>query len=316
MAFGARGHIGIAKETTWGTAVAASDYFEALSESIVTNIERFDVRNIFGGMYEPDDEAGVVRHAGDIILPAHPVSIGFFLNGALGVNSVTAVLSGVLFTNQFTPVTSDTGSLSALPAYTLEVFRDVTSSQQYAGAQFNTLELSVTPNQELRATVGVIAKTRAGLAATTPSFPGSPTGVFKFNTASVSLGGNAIARLENFTLTFDNQLEGIPVLNAANEVARIHRTGPQLVRVTGTAAFDNTTDFDSFINETEQRLFLNFTRADSFSLLIDIPRAIFTEHPQQITGRDRLTVDFAMIGRFDTGSNTALDIRLTSTTTF
>ena len=314
--YGFRGHIGIAQETVWGTAVGASDYVEALSESIVTDIERFDVRNVFAGMYEPDDETGIVRHSGDLVVPAHPVSIGYFLDGALGIASGTEVLSGFLHTTEFTALTSDWGSLNAVPGYTLEIFRDVTSSMQYKGCQFNTLELSVAPNQELRATINVIAQTRAGLTATSPSFPGSPAGVFKFDTASLSLGGSAIARCENFTFSIDNQLEGVPVLNASTDVARIQRTGPQLIRLGGTMAFDDITDFNSFVNQTEQALVITFTKANSFSMSLDFPRTVFTSFPQQITGRDRLTVDFDMKALYHTGSSSAMKATLTTVNSY
>ena len=39
--YGMQGHIGIAEESVWGTAIAATDYFKALNESLETDIERF-----------------------------------------------------------------------------------------------------------------------------------------------------------------------------------------------------------------------------------------------------------------------------------
>ena len=221
MSYGFLGHVGIAKESTWGNGLAATDYFHALSESVVTDIERFDVRNIIAGLHEADDETGLNRHAGDIVLAAHPAGIGYMLNGAFGINSITAVLSGVLFSNEFNMATSDANSLHPLPPYTLEIFRDVTSSQRFTGVQFNTLQLGVAPNQDLRMTVGLIAKGRAHLAATGASFPGSPTGVFKFDTASLQLAGSAVNRFESFNFSVDNQLEGVGALENTSEITRM-----------------------------------------------------------------------------------------------
>ncbi len=316
MSYGFAGHIGIAEETTWGTALAATDYFEALSESIVTNIERFDVRNITGGFFEPDDETGVQRHAGDVVIPGHPVSIGYLLNGVLGTNSISTVLSGFLFTNNFTFLTSDINSLHPLVPYTLEVFRDVTSAQQFSGVQFGALQIGVAPNQDLRFSASVLAQTRNNIAATTPSFPGSPTGVFKFDTASIQIGGAANTKLEAVNLTLDNQIEGLPALNASAEIARVKRNGFQMVRLSGTMTFEDQTEKDIFIAETEQAVLLNFTKADSFSLLVDIPRFVYSTYPDQMSGRDRLTVDFEGIGRYHTGSSSAIRISLTTTNTF
>ena len=316
MSYGFRGHCGLARETTWGTAVAATDYFHALSESIVHSIERFNVRNIIGGMYEPDDETGLTRNAGDIVLAAHPVSIGHMLYGVFGVNSITVVLSGVLFSNRFTPATTDANSLHPLPAYTLEIFRDVTSSQQYTGVNFNTIQLAVSPNQDLRLSAGIIAQGRNNIAATTPSYPGSPTGVFKFDTCSVGIGGAGINRVEALSFSFANQLEGVPALNASTNIARIKRTGSQTVRLGGTIAFEDQTQKQDFIAQTERQILVHFTRTASFALTIDIPRFVYTSFPDQITGRDRLTVDFEGMGRYHTGSAEACRLTLTTTNTF
>ena len=60
LASRAQGHLGflgLAKESSWGTAVAATYYVELLSENISTGIDRFPTRNIFGGFYDPDDYA-------------------------------------------------------------------------------------------------------------------------------------------------------------------------------------------------------------------------------------------------------------------
>src|SRR3990167_1506062 len=156
--YGILGHVGIAKETTWGTAVAATDYFKALSEGLTAVPDRFQVQSIIGNLYEPDDVAGVLRIGGDLSAAAHPVSIGHFLNAAFGNNSGSVVLSGFLFKNEFTARTSDASSLHPLPAYTMEIFRDITSSQQYDGCQFANVQMAIQPNQELRVTAQVIGK--------------------------------------------------------------------------------------------------------------------------------------------------------------
>ena len=183
---GMLGHVGIGKEATWGTAVAATDYIEAMSESLATEIERFDTRNIVGGIYEADDSAGVRRHAGDIVFAAHPANLGHFLLGALGVNSVTELVAGELFTNEFTQATTFTGSLNPLPSYTAEIFRpggvDISSSFQYTGLQLNTLQIAVSPNQDVRITAGAIGKAQTFLTKTTPTFPNSPLQPFTFDT--------------------------------------------------------------------------------------------------------------------------------------
>jgi hypothetical protein len=314
MPYGLAGHIGLGRETTWGTPVAVTDYVEALSETLALSIDRFDTKNITGRFAEPDDQAGVKRIEGDLVIPGHPVSIGHFLNGVFGQGSRTGtvVLSGFLWTTEWWPGPTDTSSNNPLPAYTVEIFRDVTSAHRYAGVQVSKLTMQVQPNQELRVTAGLLAKTTSVVAKTTPSFPSSPAAPFTFDTASVQVGGAAVDLVESLTLDLDNQLEGIPTLNVSDEIARVRRSGPQLVRATGTIAFENLTDYNRFVNQTEIGLVLTLTKANSFALLLELPRMVYTAFPVGMAGRERNMVEFEARGRYDTGSGHALRARLTT----
>lgn len=317
---GMLGHIGIAKETTWGTGVAAANFIEALSEGFVSDIERFETRNIIGGLYEPDDEAGIKRHEGELVFAVHPEIVGYVLNGVMGSNSVTVVLSGSLHTNEFFMADTIQNSLHPLPPYTFEVYRpgatDVSTAFQFAGAQFTSAEFNISPNQDLRCTTNMIAKTRNMIAKTTPTFPSSPVGPFTWDVASLELGGAAVARVEALTINIDNQLEGVPTIIASDEIAKVRRTGSQMIRLSGTVEFEDFTDFDTFRNQTEQAVRATLTMTDSFQLVFDVPRAIFIEYPVQMGGRDRVTVDFEMMARYHTGSASALRVGLTTVNTF
>jgi hypothetical protein len=313
---GTLGYVGIAKETTYGTAVAATDYFEIMSENLTESIDRFPTRNAFGGFYEPDDYAGARRVAGDIVMFGHPVSIGHLLKAAMNTVSGAAVVSGFLHTTKFITVKSEfTSGADIFPSqpYTLEVHRDVTSSHQYTGAVCNRLQLSLSPNQDLRVTAGFIAKAGGLIAKTTPTFPGSPTDPFTFETASLSIGGTATARWESFNLTVNNNLDGILALNASQNIARIRRRGPQEVRISGVLDFQDVTEYLDFKNQTERQLQLTLTRANSFSMKIDAPRFVYTTFPTGIPGRDRLTVGVDGICRYSVSSGLAIDMQLTTT---
>ena len=319
MSYGFAGHIGVAKEVTWGTAVAATDYIESFSESIASVIERFETRNIIGVFTQPDDIGGARRHQGDWVFHGHPVSMGYALDGVFGINSVSVVLSGFLHLNEFTPLQSDQNSLHPLPPYTMEIFRAgtvVTTSFQYAGCQFGGIAMNVVPNQDLRCTVNVIGKTRNMIAKSTPSFPGSPVHPFTFDTCSVQLDSAAITRVEALTITYQNNLEGILTLNAANEIQKVRRSTSPLITVGGTMDFESLADFNTFAAQTEQTLKVSFTKANSFALVIDMPRVVFTEYPVVIPGRERLTVDWSMKGFYNAGSANAMKVSLTSVNCF
>lgn len=312
--YGFGGHIGLGKETTWGTAVVASDYIEALSESLNVNFDRFDTKNIVGMFGEPDDEQGVKRIAGDVVAAAHPAALLPWLVAVTGIQSNAEVLSGFLHTHNLTMATADNAANNAVTPLSLEIFRDVGSAQQYDGIQVSQLQLAAAPNQDLRMTASVIGKGEQNIAATTPSFPGSPSGPFTFDTCSISLAGAGTVDIEAFNLTVDNQLEGIPSLNADTEIAKVRRTGPQLVRLSGSFAFEDIVDYERFKAETEVAILANFTAANSFSFLIDIPRFIYTAFPTGIGDRGRQVISFDGTARWHVGSSSAIAFRLTNTT--
>src|SRR3990167_1459517 len=317
LASRAQGHLGffgMAKETTWGTAVAATDYVELLSENISTGIDRFPTRNIFGGFYDPDDYAGARRTTGAIAHAGHPVSLGHLLKGVFGNISQTVILSGYLWNLNFTGTKSEFADGVPRQPWTLEVNRNIGSgSHRYAGALINRLTLALAPNQDLRATAEWIAKTRSMITATTPSFPGSSTEPFTFDTASVQIAGAANTKLEAFQMVIANQLEGLPALNNSNEIARIRAQGPQMIRVSGTLDFaDNAEELD-FINQTERAMIVTVTKAQSFAMHIEVPRMVYTTFPMGMGGRGRLTVGFEGEARYLASSLAAVRIQLTST---
>lgn len=310
---GTLGYFGLGKESTWGTPVAASDYAEIMSETLQTTIDRFATRNVFAGLYEPDDYAGARRNQGGVVMAGFPLMLGHFLKAAMQNHSISAVLSGFLWRNIFTIPKSEFADGVPRQPYTLEVFRDVTSANIYSGAIMSRLALGLAPNQDLRLTAEWIAKSRTLSAKATPTFPSSPSDPFTWETASVSVGGSAMTRIEAFNMTMDNALEGILAMNASNEIARIRATNPMMIRISGTLDFNDLQEQQDFINQTERQMIFNITRGQSFSCLIDIPRMVYTAHNANISGRSRLTATFEGMARYNVSSQTTAMIVLTTT---
>lgn len=316
--YGFLGHVGFAQESSGGTPVAATDYIEALSENLTDTRDRFETRNIVGRMTEPDDEAGIRRVAGDIVFQAHPVTIGHFLKASLGTQSGTIVLSGFLWTNDFTPGQTDFDTVFPRQPFTFEINRDVTSAQQYSGVCCSKLELSVAPNQEVRCTTSWIGVSALNIAKTTPTYPGSPLRGFTFDTASLSVGGATNALFESFTFSIDNQFEGVPTLNNSTFIRTMRRTSAPMIRVSGNLAFENITEYTNFVSnpQTEQRFVCSVTRSDSFRMVIDVPRVVYSAFPLGMGGRGRQVVTFEGMGRYHVGSGMAVKIGLTTTKSF
>lgn len=311
--YGMQGYIGLAKETTWGTPVVPAAFATAMSETLTSTIDRFETKNIFGGFYKPDDEAGIRRHAGDTVHAGDPSTLGYLLHAAFGSVATTSVGGAVLKQHIFQCATADVSSLCALPPYTVEVFRDVTSAQQYAGGNVSKLSMQLQPNQDLRATATWITRSvlnKARVAAASVTFPSSPVSPFTFDVASISFGGAGVDYVEAFTIELDNKLEGVAGLNATTNIQRISRNEAVMGALSGTVSFDDIVQYQNFLNQTEQAVTVNLARAQSFSMFVTIPRMIYTAFPLATPGRGRLTVGFTGEARAPVGSAGGIAVTL------
>lgn len=316
MAYGMQGYMGIGKETTWGTAVSAGSFMELMSEGVTMALDRFDTRNIFNGLAEPDDTTGLIRVEGDTVIPGNPEALGILFNAALGGTASTSV-TAAYWTHVFQARGSDISSLTPLQPYTVEIFRDVTSAQQYAGCVAGQLTLACQPNQDLRATINWLGKSmlnKSRVAVASVLFPTTPGQPFTWDTCSISIGGTGSDLLESFTLEINNNLEAVSALNASNTVARIQRTNPVTTMLSGQMSFTNIDAYLDFVNQTERAFTINFTKAGSFSCLISLPRCVYTTFPLGMAGRNRITVGFEAKARVPTGSLSAVAITLKNNT--
>ena len=88
MPIGARGHIGIKKEVTWGTRDGVGDndvFLPFISESLTPNIEEVLSAAQRAVADEPVSYQGERAFTGDVVLEVHPASIGHILRSNINV---------------------------------------------------------------------------------------------------------------------------------------------------------------------------------------------------------------------------------------
>lgn len=310
---GMLGFIGLARESSGGVPVAASAYLEALSESMTVEYERIETVNLAGRISEPDDYLGGGTVAGDVVMAADPVTVGYFLAAGMAEPTSTVVTSGSLYQHVFNPpADSQWDGRFAQRPLSLEVHRDVGSSQQYAGCNVNNLVFNAAYNQDLRMTASLIGVSATNIQKSTPTFVSDPIDPFGFDAASLSLGGAVDANIESFTLSIGNNLEGVGTLSNKRTIHKIRRAGFFAPRFTISAAFEDVTNFERFRNQTEVPIKVHFARATSYGITFDIPRAIFTAFPTGVSGRGRQNVEITGMCRWHVGSATSLTVTLLS----
>jgi len=120
------------------------------------------------------------------------------------------------------------------------------------------------------------------------------------------------------TITQENNLAAKHVVESSGNrfPSRIKRSDNRAISVAGTLIFDDQTQANMFLAQTEQRLAV-FIKGTSLvqsgyyeSLLIDVPSLRFTEHPIPIGGPGEIEVSFKADAKYNTGSATAIQYTL------
>jgi len=295
MAEGRLAHIGIGKETAWGTPVAAEDYVRFVSESLVEETEEVTQEVIRATRDHPDSKLGLISVAGNIELEVYPSTIGYFLRSIFGDPTSQLVGTSSAYQHEFVPSDTPFSDDCAGWPYTLEIYRDLDQADQYAGCVVNTLSFSFGVGQKiLRATAGIIGKERTSISKTSPSF--ADEDVFTWDQATIQIGVDQNNNLESLEFSFEAGLEAIPLINGTKRVGKIvpfdFRTG------SGTLTFgvvDDHTEYDKYIGWTTQAMQIKFEGAViedtyKYTLQFDFPKVLYRSYPINVSGSGRLTV--------------------------
>ena len=311
---GILGYIGLAPEASGGVAIGQpTAYFQATEESLSAEFDRYELFNIVGQLAPIDDRAGVLRIEGDVVMPLHPLLGGHLLKAMFGSGTVstTGAPTGMFTHRWLTPTQSQWDSRFALPPYTFEIFRDVGSAQQYAGVQANELEFTLEPNGILQARLGVIAAQWTNKQATVASYR-ADIQPFDWVTCSFSIDGVANPHVEAFSVTFMNELEGIPTLSARDTVYKIRRSAPPGIEFSMTIGFEDISELSKFRSQSETVISWYMTSA-SYNCSLTLHRCIYTAAPTGMGGGGRQLLEIEGMARYKQASGTAFDFALNTT---
>jgi len=188
--------IGLAEETTYGTAVDADHWIDVVSESITSSQEMIDVET---AAYRARRYRipGPYRVGGSFDMIVAPDNIGLLLKALLGSVSTTND-GGGRYKHTFTHDTT-------IPSLTLEICPDVGNrSRQITGVGVRSISFESPAREALSATVDVIGSYEKLI---TPSTPTLPTlRPFVFYEGSLTMNGSTIANVEAVRLTIENDI--------------------------------------------------------------------------------------------------------------
>lgn len=302
---GAKGHIGLAKETTWGTPVAATDYMAISSESIVHEIEQVIEQEIRGYIDAAPQYEGLNSIRGDIVALARPVGIGFLLRSCLGA----PVTSGAGPYTHIFSTAADFSDQCVLPPYTFEVNRNLSQAFQFAGCVVNELVFEFGVTQKiLKITASIMGKAVVLIAPTTVSLEAADP--FKWLQAVFNIGGSAITDIESCRIRIANNLELIQSLNATKVPARILWGGNREVDIDLTFGVYNLTEYTRFTGQGEATASVTLTVDASTELKFETNKLRYVGFPLSMSGPGRMTVNITGKAKYDATLGTAIKATL------
>ncbi|WP_035430862.1 phage tail tube protein [Bacillus sp. UNC322MFChir4.1] len=313
MPYGSLSHIGLGKETAWGTPVAATDYIRFASEGITEEIEQVISENITGVFDEGATYEGAHNISGDISFDVYPNMLGHMLRSAFGAPTTTTVTAGV-YQHVFTPLQSNFSNVCALPSYTLEVNRDLEQAFQYAGAVVNELTLNFgTDNKIMQGSASILARKLALITKTVPSL--EATNPFLWNQATITLDGTVNKDVTTIEFGISNELEARGSLDGTREVSRILRNGVRTFPVKFSAELQNMTDYNKFRAQNEVPLKIELvggviSGANNYKLTVEIPKFRFAAYPINVDGAGSLIAQVDGSAKYDQTSTFAMKITL------
>lgn len=317
MGHGMNGYLGIAKQNSFGTAVTSYIYIEPLTESFGTAVEQLILEGLHNGYNEGETVEGMESVEGDFTIYLHPTKIGHILQGVCGQSSSSLTTSAGGFeeyTHEFFPLkNTDFDQFSSLPPYTLQVFRDTGESYQYTDTVFPSIAIEIEVGAIPTFTVNGLSRTTSLMTATGPSFEaGTP---FAWNVVSFSIGDVGILDYENVSITFDQGLEAVNLLNATKRAALFKRSTFQLPKISGSMNFQTNSEYLRFKNQGDARMLITFgamvNSGPAFE--IDIPRMRYTSYAANLGGPGRISADFEGDAKFYSASGYAIRFTLQNT---
>lgn len=179
-------------------------------------------------------------------------------------------------------------------------FADIGQYLRYKGCEFNTWNLTVSPNAIITSNFGLIGRSmddpaQTAIAGATYD-PGTTSSPFDSFSGTIEEGGSAIAIITELSLTLENGLSALFTVGsdtaACLSIARSNLSGSV------TAWFESEALYEKFLNETESSL--EFTLSDGTNAYgFSLPRIKYNSGQPDVSGEGEVTISLDIMALFD-----------------
>lgn len=278
VGLGLKGFLGIGQESSYGTAVARTNFFEINDEDIAVEENKIESAALAsvgirstkvkqGGISAGGSFSYDMQYAGAERLFKH-------VFGQISSSQPDVTSNPTVWDHTFTIA-------DELPTgLTVEVFRDTdnftTEPQKsflYSGCLITSLNLSCTVDDLLKCSFQIMGKDEGRAAKSTPSYNSSELAVYHQGTLKWN---NHDVEVENFSIDINNALEARPKLGS-RFTRQPKRSGKLSVSGSFVAEFTRWDEYDDFRNDTNRELILQFigpTLSGSYKYQLTITLAV------------------------------------------
>jgi len=317
MPYGNKANVGISFQNSGGTLLTNSVYWLPILDMDIGIDKPPLVEMGMRGIYdEGAHHEGFNTIGGTINMEAHPISIGALLQAAMGAPST--VTSGGVYTHTFKPRTTEfDGKFAGSPMTIHSYLDDAGSATLFYDMVCNNYELGINNGEFVMSKFGFVGGQYQQIAALTAAYPIGKN--WTWDQSSVSLGGAAVTEMKSLTIAVDEAMEASGTLAATKSPTRVKRTGFRTVTINGTMTFDNQTEYQQFLSQSERNLtatFLSDTEIQSGyynSLELIVPLNRHTEFKPVPSGPGEIEVSFSSKGVYSVTSATAFQATLVNT---
>lgn len=278
MATGATGHIGLGKETTWGTGVAPTVFLPA-TEDLSADFPEIEVDVPYGGRNAPRSDRGRPTFGGSISgILAKPNLLGHIFAAAINAPSTTGAGP---YVHEFTPRIAPVSSTVALTSYSAQVTGGGMTTR-WNGGQCNEFTLNASADGRVTVDTSWMFKgwTTTGLSAATPTLETTRTFMHRHTAHTKGDTPAAFGDIKTLTLTFTNNLEGDMTQDGTDDMRAIYLGTSRLtVDMTITAPASSTLLTEALAETEDVWQFKWALDADTY-LQFDIPNLSIKNDPR------------------------------------
>ena len=252
-------YLGIAKETTKGTAVAATNYLPVLTITPQDKVTYLPDKSMRGSMVEMyDDVLGVTASDFGYGGPVYGDSVGWALAGVTGDVVTGAVVSGV------SPHVMSVKNNGQPSAYTLADYYGLTQARAYAGQQFS--EVALKYNADTLFTYTAKSSGWASTLVTKPTAAFTAVQAAPTWAATATIAGSASLLVETAEITLKRPVSIIHT--AANtQLPQAAFSGPLSVAGKMTLLMPDDAELNRYLNGTQTVVVLDFTTGTAGTLI-------------------------------------------------